>query len=132
MTRLLDTNTCMYFLNRSSDKVISRFKTFSPAEIKLPSIAVAELFFGAEKSKAKKKNWITVEGFVSNFEILPFDGKSCKAYAEIRASLEKSGAPIGPMDLLIASIGLANNLTLVTNNVREFKRVKGLKSENWI
>ncbi len=132
MTRLLDTNTCIYFLNKSSESVISQFRRLSPAEIKLPSIAVAELFFGAEKSTAKEKNWRTVEGFVSNFEILPFDGKSCKVYAEIRTSLEKAGTPIGPMDLLIASISLANNLILVTNNMKEFNRIEGLKTENWI
>ena len=92
---------------------------------------MAELFYGAEKSKAKKKNWAIIEKFVSTFEIIPFDEKSTKIYPKIRASLEKSGIPIGPMDLLIASISLANNFALVTNNVKEFKRVKGLKLENW-
>jgi len=90
------------------------------------------LFYGAEKSNAKKKNWAIVENFVSTFEIIPFDEKSSKIYPKIRASLEKSGNPIGPMDLLIASISLANNFNLVTNNLKEFKRVKGLKVENWV
>ena len=132
MIYLLDTNTCIYFLNRSSEKIISQFKRFSPSEINLPSITVAELYYGAEKSKAKKKNWAIVENFVSTFEIVPFDEKSCEIYARIRASLEKSGIPIGPMDLLIASISLANNSTLVTNNIKEFSRIKGLKLENWV
>lgn len=132
MARLLDTNTCIYFLNKPSDRVISQFKAFSPGEIKLPSITVAELLYGAEKSKAREKNLKVVERFVSNFEILPFDASSCRIYAEIRASLERSGMTIGPMDLLIASIGLANNLVLVTSNTREFERVKGLKTENWV
>jgi len=132
MLYLLDTNTCIYFLNRSSEKIISQFKKFSPSEINLPSITVAELFYGAEKSKAKKKNWAIVEKFVSTFEIVPFDEKSCEIYARIRASLEKSGVPIGPMDLLIASISLANNSILVTNNIKEFRRIKGLKLENWV
>ena len=65
MKRLLDTNTCIYFLNRSSDKIIAQFKKLSPSEIKLSAITVAELFFGAEKSKAKRKNWQVVERFVS-------------------------------------------------------------------
>jgi tRNA(fMet)-specific endonuclease VapC len=65
-------------------------------------------------------------------EIVPFDEKSCEIYARIRASLKKSGGPIGPMDLLIASISLANNYILVTNNIKEFRRIKGLKIENWL
>ena len=132
MVYLLDTNTCIYFLNKSSEKIISKFKRFSPSEINLPSITVAELLYGAEKSKAKKKNWAIVENFVSTFEIVPFDEKSCEIYTRIRTSLEKSGLPIGPMDLLIASISLANNSILVTNNIKEFRRIKGLKLENWL
>jgi tRNA(fMet)-specific endonuclease VapC len=132
MVHLLDTSICIYFLNRTSARIISQFKRFPPSQIKLPSITVAELFYGAEKSKAKKKNRAIVENFVSTFEIVPFDEKSCKIYAGIRASLEKSGVPIGPMDLLIASISLANNSILVSNNIKEFRRIKGLKLENWV
>jgi tRNA(fMet)-specific endonuclease VapC len=132
MMRLLDTNTCIYFLNRTSEKLIARFKKFSPSTVKLSAITVAELFYGAEKSKAKKKNWQNVEHFVATFEILPFDEKSCRIYAQTRTSLEKLGTPIGPMDLLIASISLANELILVTNYIKEFKRIKKLKLENWI
>ena len=132
MAYLLDTNTCIYFLNRSSPKIIAQMKKLSPSDIKLSSITVAELFFGAEKSKAKKKNRSIVEEFVSNFEIIPFDERCCQTYAKIRASLEKSGSPVGPMDLLIASITLEHNLRLVTNNVKEFRRIKGLRVENWV
>ncbi len=78
MIRLLDTNTCIYYLNKASDKLVAQFKKFSPADIKLSSIAVAELFFGAEKSKAREKNWAVVEQFVSTFEIIPFDGPAAK------------------------------------------------------
>ena len=132
MSYLLDTNTCIYFLNRSSEKIISKMKSLSPSNIKLSSITVAELFFGAEKSKAQKKNRTIVQGFIGNFERIPFDEKCCQNYAKIRATLEKSGSPIGPMDLLIASITITHNLILVTNNVAEFKRIKGLNLENWI
>ena len=132
MIRLLDTNICIYYLNQSSDTLIANFKKYSPSELKLTSITVAELFYGAEKSKTQKKNTAVVERFISPFEILPFDDACCKAYANIRAYLEKSGTPIGPMDLLIASICIANNCTLVTNNTREFRRVKKLNLENWL
>ena len=129
---ILDTNTCIYFLNRSSDKIISKMKSLSPSNIKLSTITVAELLFGAEKSTAKKKNRETVEKFIENFEKIPFDDKCCHHYAKIRVLLEKTGWPIGPMDLLIASITLANGLILVTNNVKEFKRIKDLNLENWV
>ncbi len=132
MIRLLDTNTCIYFLNRASEKVVQQFKELSPSQIKLPSITVAELYYGAEKSKFKAKNQAKVKRFVSTFEIVSFDEKACTAYAKIRHNLERSGTPIGPMDLLIASIGLAYNFTVVTNNIKEFKRVKGLKLQNWV
>ena len=132
MIRLLDTNTCIYFLNRASERIVDRFKELSPSQIKLPSITVAELYYGAEKSKFKSRSRERVKRFVSTFEIVSFDEKACSAYAKIRYSLEPSGTPVGPMDLLIASIGLAHNFTLVTNNVMEFQRVKGLKLENWV
>lgn len=132
MAYLLDTNICIYFLNRSSENIITRMKNLSPTDIKLSSITVAELFFGAEKSKTKNKNLAIVEAFTRHFEQIPFDERCCRNYAEIRASLQKKGIPIGPMDMLIASISLTHNLILVTNNVKEFKRVKGLNIENWI
>ena len=132
MIRLLDTNTCIYFLNRASERIVERFKQFSPSQIRLPSITVAELYYGAEKSKFKSRNRERVKRFVSTFEIVSFDEKACSAYAKIRYSLERSGTPVGPMDLLIASIGLAYNFIVVTNNVEEFQRIKGLKIENWV
>ncbi|TSA11678.1 MAG: type II toxin-antitoxin system VapC family toxin [Deltaproteobacteria bacterium] len=130
--RLLDTNICIYFLNQTSERIIGRFQNLSPSQIKLPSITVAELYYGAEKSKARAKNRERVKRFVSTFEIVPFDQKACATYAKVRCALEKLGTPVGPMDLLIASIGLAHNFVLVTNNVKEFERVKGLKLENWL
>ncbi len=132
MIRLLDTNTCIYFLNGASEKVVQRFKELSPSQIKLPSITVAELYYGAEKSNFKAKNREKVKRFVSTFEIVSFDEKACTAYAKIRQNLERSGTSVWPMDLLIASIGLAHNFTVVTNNIKEFKRVKGLKLQNWV
>ena len=132
MKYILDTNTCIYFLNKSSGNITSKMKSLSPADIKLSSITIAELFFGAEKSSAKKKNKEIVQRFTNNFEQIPFDNLCCQNYAEIRNSLEKKGAPIGPMDLLTAAISLTHNMVLVTNNIKEFKRAKGLMIENWI
>ena len=132
MIRLLDTNTCIYFLNKASDRIIEQLRKFSPADVRLSSITVAELFYGAEKSRAKKNNWAVVEKFVSTFEVVAFDRDSCREYARVRALLETSGTPIGPMELLIAAISLANDFILVTNNTKEFSRVKKLKLENWL
>jgi len=105
MNYLFDTNTCIYFLNKSSDRIISRFQELSPSVIKLPAITVAELFHGAEKSKTKKKNWEIVKTFISNFEIVSFDTNSCQVYAMIMASLEKRGSnrPHGSLNRLYKS-----------------------------
>ncbi|MGD8665683.1 MAG: type II toxin-antitoxin system VapC family toxin [Desulfobacterales bacterium] len=132
MLRMLDTNTCIYYLNQISDNLLSQFKKYSPSEVKLSSITVAELYYGAEKSKAKNKNLATTENFISTFDIIPFDEASSRTYAKIRATLEKKGTPIGPMDLLIASICMTYNLILVTNNTGEFSRISKLRLENWI
>jgi len=129
---LLDTNTCIYFLNQASERITRRFKQLSPSQIVLPSITAAELYYGAEKSKAQAKNRERVKQFVSTFEIVPFDEKVCITYAKVRYELERSGTPIGPMDLFIASISLTHNFILVTNNSQEFKKVKGIKLENWV
>jgi tRNA(fMet)-specific endonuclease VapC len=132
MIRLLDTNTCVYFFNEASDRIVEQFKKLSPSDVRLSSVTVAELFYGAEKSQAKKNNWAVVEKFVSTFEVVAFDRDCCRECARIRALLETSGTPIGPMDLLIAAISLANAFILVTNNTKEFSRIKKLKLENWL
>ena len=132
MPYMLDTDTCIYFLNQSSENIISKMKSLSLQDIKLSTISVAELFYGAKKSRSRKRNRETVQSFAINFELIPFDEKCCQNYAKIRNNLGNSGSPIGPMDTLIASITIAHGFTLVTNNVKEFKRIKGLRMENWI
>ncbi len=92
----------------------------------------AELLYGVEKSLKKKENGNLVNDFLLPFEIIPFDDDSTKSYSKIRSVLEKEGKIIGPNDLIIASIVQSNQGTLVTNNVKEFNRVKGLKVVNWI
>ncbi len=132
MVYLLDTNICIYFLNRSSQKVVEKFKKVKPSQVKISSITVAELYYGARKSKAASKNVEVVHQFIFPFDIVPFDEFACNSYAAIRYNLERRGVPIGPMDLLIGSIAHAHKFTLVTNNEKEFRRIKGLKIENWL
>ncbi|MEE9429406.1 MAG: type II toxin-antitoxin system VapC family toxin [Melioribacteraceae bacterium] len=132
MLYFLDTNICIYYLNNSYPQLVNKILSTSPQNIKLPSIVQAELLYGVEKSKNKKSNQAKVDKFLSLIDILPFDKTCAKYYSNIRTKLEVKGKIIGPNDLLIAAIVLANNGTLVTNNISEFKRVPNLKVTNWI
>ncbi len=127
----LDTNICVYFLNGKYPQVKDNIKKTNPIQIKIPSIVKAELLYGAEKSQNKEKNIDLVIKFLEPFEIRDFDDNSSVQYSKIRAMLESKGTIIGPNDYIIASTVLSNGGILITNNVEEFKRVKGLRIENW-
>jgi tRNA(fMet)-specific endonuclease VapC len=131
MIYYLDTNICIYFLKGSSPKVMSQIKKISPNHIKIPAIVKAELLYGAEKSNNKISNLANANRFLEPFEIVPFDDECSITYSKIRSFLELKGDIIGPNDYIIASIVLANNGTLITNNEKEFKKVKNLKIDNW-
>jgi tRNA(fMet)-specific endonuclease VapC len=131
MTHLLDTNTCIKYLNGKSENIRQRLEASQPQDIILCSVVKAELFYGAMKSANPRKNQVKLQPFVTRFVSLPFDDVAAAEYGRIRAQLEKQGTPIGPNDLLIAAIGLANDVTVVTHNTREFSRVAGLKLEDW-
>ena len=128
----LDTNICIYFINGKCQSLKNKILSIPPSKIRLPSIVKAELLLGAYKSSKKKENLKRLEVFFKEFEVEPFSDQTAYTYADIRSKLEKSGTLIGPNDLLIASIVLYNNGTLVTNNTKEFKRIKTLKLENWV
>ncbi len=113
-------------------KIKDRLAGLSPKDIKIPSIVKAELLYGAEKSDKKKDNLQRINDFLEPFEIVSFDSNSAIVYSLIRSSLEYKGKIIGPNDYIIASIVLSNNGILITNNTKEFMRVKNLKVENWI
>lgn len=127
----LDTNTCIYFLNGLSESIKDKILSTSPSEIVIPSIVKAELLLGAYKSKSKGSTLEKVERFLQPFEIVPFDDQMTYCYADIRSYLESRGKIIGPNDILIAAIVRFHEGTLITNNVDEFKRIPGLKVENW-
>jgi tRNA(fMet)-specific endonuclease VapC len=131
MKYLIDTNICIFIMNKRPVDVIRKFKQFEPGEISISSITVSELQYGVEKSVQQKKNRLRLEEFMAPFRILPYDEFAAKTYGAIRFQLEKQGQPIGPLDLLIAAHALSQKLTLVTNNDKEFKRIKNLKVENW-
>jgi tRNA(fMet)-specific endonuclease VapC len=103
----------------------------APSEIVITVITLAELWFGAQKSSRRAAVRREIDAFLEPFEVFPFDREAADTYARVRFDLERAGRPIGERDLLIASIGLARNLTVVTHNLGEFGRVPGLKTEDW-
>ena len=131
MKYLLDTNVCARYLNGKSPAIRERIRATNRQEIAVCSVVKAELFYGAMRSNNPQKTLANQQQFLNLFVSLPFDDNVALIYGEIRAQLTALGTPIGPNDFQIAAIALANNLILVTHNVREFSRVNGLKIENW-
>lgn len=130
MKYLLDTDTCIYALKQNR-AVLQRMLSESRADLAISVMTEAELRTGAAKSSAPAKTRKRVENFLAPLAILEFTSADAEAYARVRAKLERAGTPIGPMDTLIAAQAVARRLTLVSNNVREFGRVAGLKIETW-
>ena len=128
----LDANTCIYYLKGKYNSIKEKLLSITPNNISIPSIVKAELIVGAYKSEKRKENLENIENFLQPFEIISFSDLMTYVYADIRSVLEKSGEIIGPNDLLIASIVKFHNGILITNNVKEFKRIKDLKIENWV
>ena len=131
MRYLLDTNVCIRYLNGRAEGVRQQLALREPEEIVLCSVVKAELFYGSLKSENPHKNLEKQRRFVERFVSLPFDDDAAEAYSQIRANLERLGTPIGPNDLMIAAIAVANDVVLVTHNTREFGRVEGLRCEDW-
>jgi len=132
MEVMLDTNICIYIIKRKPQSVLQRFRAFQVGDIGISAITLAELEYGAAKSAQLRKNRETLKQFVSTLDVAAFDSQATEVYGDIRAELERRGRPIGAMDLLIAAHALSLGVRLATNNVREFKRVHGLRVENWI
>lgn len=128
---ILDTNACVALLNGSSASLAGRLAHHRPSEIRLCAVVKAELLFGARKSARAADNLRLLEAFFSRFRSLPFDDACAEQYAVIRHDLQRAGTPIGPNDLMIAAIAMANDGVLVTHNVRDLSRVLGLKTEDW-
>lgn len=131
MKYMLDTNICIFVIRHKPETVIQRFMEHDPSEICISSITYAELVHGVEKSQAKEKNRIALTLLLSKIQIIPFDSLAAQVYGVVKADLQRQGTPIGPLDTLIASHAKSLDLTLVTNNTREFIRVEGLKLEDW-
>ena len=131
MKYLLDTNICIFIIKQKSNKVLHRLASCQPGEIAVSSITAAELYYGVEKSNAQEKNKLALNSFLIPLEIIDFNDQAALVYGTMRAALEKKGVPIGLLDNLIAAQAIANSLTLITNNSKEFRRVPGLSIEDW-
>lgn len=132
MKHMLDTNICIYIMKQEPIVVAKKFKSFHIGDIVVSSIALSELAFGAYNSQQLEKNLSALKKFMQPIEILSYDENAAYHYGEIRADLKKNGTPVGHADLLIAAHAISINATLITNNVKEFSRIKNLKCENWV
>ncbi len=131
MDYILDTNICIYIIKKKPAQVFEKFKKLPLGSVGISSITLAELEFGVKKSSQPEKNQLALNQFLIPLDIVEFDTNAAVEYGTIRKDLERIGTPIGPLDTLIAAHAKSLELILVTNNVKEFKRVAGLKIENW-
>ena len=130
MKFLLDTDTCIYML-KQNPAVLKNLLAHSPEDIAVSVISEAELRTGAAKSASPVKTLRLLENFLRPLSLLEFTSADAASYAQVRAKLERTGTPIGPLDTLIAGHAVARRLVLVSNNEREFSRVVGLHIQNW-
>ncbi|MDP2698466.1 tRNA(fMet)-specific endonuclease VapC [Thalassospira sp.] len=128
---MLDTNICIYVIKNRPEVVRERFNRHS-GTLCISSVTLAELHYGVMKSARPEHNLQIVESFAARLSVLDFDPVAAGHYGDIRVDLERRGTVIGPYDMMIAGHARSRGLTLVTNNLKEFERVKGLLTDNWI
>ena len=131
MRHLLDTNACVDYLTGRYPKLITRIQGSSPDDLCLSSVVVAELRYGADHSARRRTNHGRIDALLDEIECLDFDLRAAASYGRVREHLEAAGTPIGPNDMLIAAHALSRGLSVVTDNVTEFRRVRGLRVDNW-
>ena len=131
MIYMLDTDICIYIIKRKPLHVLKRLESIQPDQLSMSAITFAELMNGAKKSQRVEANVARLNALGEILEICSFDQQAALVYGDVRSSLEKRGEVIGPHDLLIAAHALSLDRILITNNEREFKRVEGLKVDNW-
>ena len=128
---LLDTNICIYAINKKPAVVLNALRENADKGIYISSLTVAELAYGIENSLHIEKNRIALLKFLSIFTILNFDDADAVQYGRLKARLKKEGKLIGPIDMLLAAQAMDKDLTLVTNDTAEFRRIHGLRVEDW-
>ena len=134
MPYLLDTDTCIYLINRKPgyEAILHHMDGRQYGEIIISTITLAELRFGIAKSMHQQRNLVQLDLFLARFETAAFEANAATAYGPLRAYLQTQGTPIGPLDTLIAAHALSLDAVLVSNNIREFSRVPDLELENWV
>ena len=132
LTHVLDTDICIEALRRRSEPLLRHLREHSPEAIAVSVITEAELRFGAMNSSSPERNGAAADAFLQPFAILPFTRDCVPIYARLRSDFERAGMRIGALDMLIATQAVALGATVVTNNLREFRRVPGLRIENWL
>lgn len=131
MEFMLDTDICIYIIKQKPQRVLKHFMDHSIGDIGISSITLAELQYGVSKSQQVQKNQEALNEFVLPLEIAHFAENAARVYGDVRANLEKAGKPVGSMDMLIGAHAQSLGATLVTNNTKEFRQIKGLKVVNW-
>jgi len=131
MRIMLDTDICIHLIRQRPQPVLNRFAAYVPGDVGVSGITVAELEYGVSKSGQPRRNRQALEQFLSPLDVAAFDRAATRTYGALRTHLERRGFPIGGMDLLIAAHALSADVSLATSNEREFKRVPGLRVENW-
>ena len=128
---LLDTNICIYAINGQHPRLTEHLLTVHPDEILVSSVTVGELEYGAAKSRWGERTREVMHAFLANFSTLPFTEEDALLFGKLRALLEAEGTPIGVLDVMIGAQGIANELTVVTHNTKEFQRLPGIVLEDW-
>lgn len=131
MRYLLDTNVCVDYLNGRFPSVVRRIQASRVEDLCVSSVVAAELRYGADRSKRRLRNHRTLDTLLAELRCLPFDEAAARIFGKVRSRLEANGKPIGPYDMQIAAHAISVGVTLVTDNVDEFARVRGLEIENW-
>ncbi len=129
---MLDTSICIELARRRAAPVVARLRRRKVGTVGISSITLGELEYGVARSRDAARNRIALAHVCAPLVIVPFDDVAAASYGAVRAALEATGGPIGPLDTLIAAHALALRATLITNNEREFRRVTALKIENWL
>ena len=128
---LLDTNICLFLKHKKPKRVLARLRSVVGKDVYISSVTVAELQFGVYNSQNVERNRISLTEFLAPFQIIDFDDRDAEFFGKLRSELKRKGQLIGPYDMLIAAQSLSRNLTLVTNNTKEFERMPDLMVEDW-
>jgi tRNA(fMet)-specific endonuclease VapC len=128
---MLDTNICIYVIKSRPAGLRERFNSLAD-QLCISAITLAEIIYGAEKSARPVENLAIIEQFVARLDVLSFGERGATHYGQLRAELERAGHPVGIHDMMIGGHARSEGLTLVSNNLREFQRMEGLRLENWV